>query len=185
MTARRLYDDARRSGRARGSDGAPTTGPRAGKRARPATRPKTTTTTSGRRRATILTGGLTPFERFRLLCTDLGLLPEWTLSDDGETAGDDCAAAVTPADDYHVAGFAISRTGWPTDRGDQLTVLLHEASHLLLSDVVHAAETAIGQLPAGAAQEIARAHLRRQEELTCDRLARTMADRIGLGEDHD
>jgi hypothetical protein len=184
MTARRLYDDARGSGRARGSDDAPAIGPRAGKHARPARR-QTPTTASGRRRGAILTGGLSPFDRFRLLCADLGLVPEWTLSDDGETAGDDCAAAVTPADDYHVAGFAISRTGWPTDRADQLTVLLHEASHLLLADLVHAAETAISQLPAGPGQEIARAHLRRQEELTCDRLARTMADRIGLGEDRD
>jgi hypothetical protein len=181
--ARRLCDDARGSSRARGSIETPTNEPRAAKRGRPAR--QQTTTTTGRRRGVVLIGGLSPFERFRLLCRDLGVVPEWTITDAGETAGDDCSAAVTTEDDYHVAAFAVSRTGWPSDPSDQLLILLHEATHLLLADLVHAAETAVAQLPAGAAQEVARAHLRRQEELTCDRLARTMAERIGVGEERD
>jgi hypothetical protein len=117
--------------------------------------------------------GLTPYERFVLLCDGLGLLPEWQLTDEGETADGDSAAHVTPLDDYHAAGFAHSRHGWPTDPTEQRRILYHEASHLLLADLTHAGEAAAAAL-AEPAQGLARAHLRRQEELLADRLARLL-----------
>lgn len=112
----------------------------------------------------------TPVDRFRLLLQELGLT-DWEVVDDGETAGDDCAAAVIPSDDYHVVRFATSRPNFPHDNPNEaLRVLLHEAVHVLVADYSHAAEAAAAGLPEPA-KTLAETHLRRQEELLADRLA--------------
>ena len=167
--------DARHSSRARAT-GRPTTAePRAGAKGRKADatdRPSRPASNRGGRSATRV-AGLTPYERFVLIADGLGLLPEWQLTDEGETADSDSAAHVTPLDDYHAAGFAHSRHGWPTDPIEQRRILYHEAAHLLLADLTHAGEAAAAAL-AEPAQGLARAHLRRQEELLADRLARLL-----------
>jgi len=160
--------DARPTSRARAIDATATTEPRAATETR-GSRPASN---RGGRTAPRVTG-LTPFERFRLIADGLGLLPEWTLTDEGETADADSAAHVTPLDDYHSAGFAHSRHGWPADPTEQRRILYHEAAHLLLADLTHAGEAAAAAL-AEPAQGLARAHLRRQEELLADRLARLL-----------
>ena len=131
--------DARHSSRARAT-GRPTTAePRAGAKGRKADatdRPSRPASNRGGRSATRV-AGLTPYERFVLIADGLGLLPEWQLTDEGETADSDSAAHVTPL------------------------------------DLTHAGEAAAAAL-AEPAQGLARAHLRRQEELLADRLARLL-----------
>lgn len=161
---------ARHTGRARTTGRPATTEPRA--ETSGGSRPSRPASNRGGRTANRV-AGLTPFERFHLIAQGLGLLPEWTLTDEGETADSDSAAHVTPLDDYHSAGFAHSRHGWPADPTEQRRVLYHEAAHLLLADLTHAGEAAAAAL-AEPAQGLARAHLRRQEELLADRLARLL-----------
>lgn len=162
--------DARHPSRARTTGRPVTAEPRA--ETTGAERPSRPASNRGGRTANRV-AGLTPFERFRLIADGLGLLPEWSLTDEGETADSDSAAHVTPLDDYHSAGFAHSRHGWPTDPTEQRRILYHEAAHLLLADLTHAGEAAAAAL-AEPAQGLARAHLRRQEELLADRLARLL-----------
>jgi len=160
--------DARRTGRARATDATATTEPRA------ATETRGSRPASGRAGRTAgRVVGLTPFERFRLIADSLGLFPEWSLVDEGETADADSSAHVTPLDDYHSAGFATSRQGWPADPTEQRRVLYHEAAHLLLADLSHAGQAAADALPEPA-KGLAKAHLTRQEELLADRLARLL-----------
>jgi hypothetical protein len=160
--------DARPTSRARATDSTATTEPRAATEAR-GSRPA-----SGRAgRTAPKVVGLTPFERFRLIIDDLGLFPEWSIVDEGETADADSSAHVTPLDDYHSAGFATSRQGWPADPTEQRRVLYHEAAHLLLADLSHAGQAAADALPEPA-KGLAKAHLTRQEELLADRLARLL-----------
>jgi hypothetical protein len=167
--------DVRHPSRARATGRPATTEPRAGTKGRKGDatdRPSRPASNRGGRTATRV-AGLSPYERFVLIADGVGLLPEWTLTDEGETADSDSAAHVTPLDDYHSAGFAHSRHGWPTDPTEQRRILYHEAAHLLLADLTHAGEAAAAAL-AEPAQGLARAHLRRQEELLADRLARLL-----------
>ena len=179
MTRRRTTTtttDARHPSRARATGRPATAEPRAGTKGRKldaaTDRPSRPASNRGGRSATRVSG-LTPFERFRLIADGLGLLPEWALTDEGETADGDSAAHVTPLDDYHAAGFAHSRHGWPADPTEQRRILYHEAAHLLLADLTHAGEAAAAAL-VEPASTLARAHLRRQEELLADRLARLL-----------
>lgn len=122
------------------------------------------------------------FARFYELANDLGLLPEWTLVDRGEADIDgDASAQVSLEDRYHVARFSVSRDNWPDNPTEQFSILAHEASHLILADLVVSAEQAAKQL-GGTAQELALENIGRQEELLADRLARLIVER-NIGEE--
>jgi hypothetical protein len=123
------------------------------------------------------------YARFYDLANDLGLLPEWTLVDRGEADIDgDASAQVTLEDRYHVARFSVSRDNWPDDPASQFSILAHEASHLILADLVVAAEQAAKML-AEPAQALAMENISRQEELLADRLARLIIERNTQEED--
>jgi len=124
-----------------------------------------------------------PFVRFRDLCHDLGLLPEWTLVDRGEADIEhDASAQVSLEDRYHVARFSVSRDSWPETPEEQFSILAHEASHLILADLVVAAEQSAKML-AEPAQALALENIARQEELLADRLARLIIERNTQEED--
>ena len=149
------------------------------------TRPRTDSANRNQRtprRARAAAAG-SAYTRFYELANDLGLLPEWTLVDRGEADIDgDASAQVVLEDRYHVARFSVSRDNWPDNPSEQFSILAHEVSHLILADLVIAAEQAAKQL-GGSAQELAIENIGRQEELLADRLARLIIERNTVEEE--
>ena len=139
----------------------------------------------GTRKGPIASRAGSPFNRFVELATDLGLTPEWTLVDYGEANIDaDAAAQVELEDNYHVARFSVSRFNWDSDNPEsQILILAHEVAHLLLADLVTAAE-AVAKTMSDPAQSLALQTISRQEELLADRLARLILERT-YGRDAD